>query len=932
MSVNVVIKSVFDDKGIKQASREFANVGKNIGKLALGIGVAFAAGSIATAKFASSAIQAAEGVQQANNRLAAINTSMGLFDTQTAAVTTRLIAFAEASELSVAVDAEVIKATQAKLLTFKDLAATADSAGGAFDRATIAALDLAAAGFGSAETNAIQLGKALQDPIKGLSALRRSGITFTEQEKAKIKTLVESNKTLEAQDLILKAIETQVGGTAEATATATSKMELAFDNLYESFGAALLPAFEDLSDELLQLTPQLSDALVPIAENLAKVFQDKVLPAIQDFTEWLGSAEGTQKVVQFTDAIIRGIDDFVKFAASIAENWDLIKNVVITLGVATIVFGGLKTALELATAAQLLFNSAAALNPYVIIAVGLVAAAAAAITLGTALTVFATDQKKAREESTGFTGDLAELAAEQDRLKELFDAGVISFDEYKKAIGPVNSQLAILQGEMMRAAGYGRQLNNVKLGSLKGELSDLAGEANRFKNLLAGIPLIKEKETKVTTGTKSDKETTQERFEKVQAVIKKAQKAILQAEQEYERTRYSIAKDSADRVTALKQDSLAKEENLIKQSVGLLTSAFKSATQLSLGELFNKQTETQLLTNVKRVSESLTLTVTKEVEKSTFSSIQSVVDGLRKRILDSRKLLENASKLTAEGFSETFIQQVIETGAETGNELASAILNASPETRAEMKSLFGELEGVSSNGMDAIARQIIDKSEVVKLGLLAIQKELDNSLIAEQQRLSTALIESGAAFALAMSEIKATFMDDLDSFDGWFAGLKGTIDSLLLKMKELSGKALTDVQKAITMPGTNTELAGASVTNGLSIKEVGNANKVVIDSMNDVAGTIAYIQARIAAANTYIKSSSSNALQEAGAKNQITSFTNELATLRSNAALGTAVGTTININVKADSTQSQAMVGKTIGNIVTKYVTTGGQVLVSGNN
>jgi hypothetical protein len=85
-----------------------------------------------------------------------------------------------------------IKATEAKLLTFKNLAMTADEVGGAFDRAMLAAIDLAAAGFGTAESNAVQLGKALEDPIKGIAALSKSGVTFTEVEKEKIKAALSS--------------------------------------------------------------------------------------------------------------------------------------------------------------------------------------------------------------------------------------------------------------------------------------------------------------------------------------------------------------------------------------------------------------------------------------------------------------------------------------------------------------------------------------------------------------------------------------------------------------------------------------------------------------------------------------------------------------------------------------------------------------------
>jgi hypothetical protein len=54
---------------------------------------------------------------------------------------------------------------------------------------------LAAAGFGTAEGNAIQLGKALNDPIQGLSSLTESGVTFTAQEKKKIAEYVTPDLT-----------------------------------------------------------------------------------------------------------------------------------------------------------------------------------------------------------------------------------------------------------------------------------------------------------------------------------------------------------------------------------------------------------------------------------------------------------------------------------------------------------------------------------------------------------------------------------------------------------------------------------------------------------------------------------------------------------------------------------------------------------------
>jgi hypothetical protein len=99
----------------------------------------------------------------------------------------------------------------------------------------------------------VQLGKALNDPIKGITALAKSGVTFTQQEKDKIKTLVESNKILEAQEMVLSAIETQVGGTAEATANDSDKMKVAFSQLSESIGLVLLPIFNKLVEIMIPI-------------------------------------------------------------------------------------------------------------------------------------------------------------------------------------------------------------------------------------------------------------------------------------------------------------------------------------------------------------------------------------------------------------------------------------------------------------------------------------------------------------------------------------------------------------------------------------------------------------------------------------------------------------------------------------------------------
>ena len=181
------------------------------------------------------------------------------------------------------IDDELIRENEAVLLTFKNLAKTADDAGGPFDRATKALLDLEAAGK---NLKAVQLGKALQDPINNLTALRKAGILLTDAQKKQIKAFQESNNILGAQDIILKAIEDQVGGTAEATASATERMQARFEDIGETLSESLLPTVDILADKM--------SAWLESADG-KKAIED-MTTAFEDFGAWITSPDGEQAI------------------------------------------------------------------------------------------------------------------------------------------------------------------------------------------------------------------------------------------------------------------------------------------------------------------------------------------------------------------------------------------------------------------------------------------------------------------------------------------------------------------------------------------------------------------------------------------------------------------------------------------------------------
>jgi hypothetical protein len=219
-------------KTAQLASNSFA-VGRSMGMIGLAMGAPLI-----------SFVKSAEESATANARLEQVFKSMG-DATGVAAEKARVLA--KELQLEIGVDDEKILAAQAKLATFEKVIKNTSGTTEIFDRATRAAFDLQAAGFGDASSNVTQLGKALNNPIKGMTALTRSGITFNKAEEQKIKNLVASGKTLEAQRIILKAVETQVGGVAKATANDSDKMLVAFNEVKQQLGTALLPVLADLT-------------------------------------------------------------------------------------------------------------------------------------------------------------------------------------------------------------------------------------------------------------------------------------------------------------------------------------------------------------------------------------------------------------------------------------------------------------------------------------------------------------------------------------------------------------------------------------------------------------------------------------------------------------------------------------------------------------
>lgn len=154
-----------------------------------------------------------------------------------------------------------IQSAENLMLTFTKVS------GDTFPRAIRAALDLSVAFHKDLGGSATMLGKALQDPVKGITALSRVGVSFTAQQKETIKSLVESGQAAKAQTLILRELETQVGGSGAA------------------LGQTLPGQLNRLQRKFEDITQSAMEQLAPSLEHAADVALTRLAPAVQQVTK-----------------------------------------------------------------------------------------------------------------------------------------------------------------------------------------------------------------------------------------------------------------------------------------------------------------------------------------------------------------------------------------------------------------------------------------------------------------------------------------------------------------------------------------------------------------------------------------------------------------------------------------------------------------------
>ena len=248
--------STMAEKRAAQMQRKFQQIGKKmkyVGRdLTIGVTAPLAAIGVASAK---AAIDARDAIGQMEASLESMGNGAGRNSEQLQKLAKNL------EGISAYDDKEILREVTANMLTFGDVA------GENFDRANRAAVNLSAKLDQDLKSSTILIGKALNDPVKGLSALSRVGVKLAPEQEALAKKMASVGDIAGAQNVILRELEKQYEGSAQAVRDAAP-------------GSDTINKWSDMKERIGEFVLLVADRLTPFLDKVITGFMN-MSPAMQ---------------------------------------------------------------------------------------------------------------------------------------------------------------------------------------------------------------------------------------------------------------------------------------------------------------------------------------------------------------------------------------------------------------------------------------------------------------------------------------------------------------------------------------------------------------------------------------------------------------------------------------------------------------------------
>jgi hypothetical protein len=281
----LILKIIADSTGVKKGVAETNAQMGGLQKTTSGISTAMTAGlavaGIAAVKFGVDSVKAFMEAQAVMAQTEAVLKSTGA---QAGVTADDVLNLASKWQQVTGIQDDAIQSSSNLLLTFRDVRNEVGKGNDVFNQAQAAILDMSTAlnrgaipSADQLQSSTIQLGKALNDPIAGMTALKRVGVSFNESQIATIKRLQESGDLMGAQKIILAELTAEFGGAAKAAgdtfAGQVAKLQANLNNLQEEIGSVLVPRLnllaEVMNDIAQKKMPEASKGVSLFREGLS---------------------------------------------------------------------------------------------------------------------------------------------------------------------------------------------------------------------------------------------------------------------------------------------------------------------------------------------------------------------------------------------------------------------------------------------------------------------------------------------------------------------------------------------------------------------------------------------------------------------------------------------------------------------------------------
>ena len=240
---------------------------------------------------------------------------------------------------------------------------------------------------------------------------------------------------------------------------------------------------------------------------------------------------------------------------------------------------------------------------------------------------------------------------------------------------------------------------------------------------------------------------TKDHNERVTKLNSDAQKKIAEAQKRFNETMADLntkrgqdlakaATDNTNKVADIYKNHADKLKSIVEESANRLRDAFRKGTEFNPADIF------------------------KGLVESGTANVGKLLEAMKNKISASKNLAENAAFLQANGFSQTFIEQVVSAGPEIGNQLAESILNSSPEMMKELQATYKDMETTTQHGVDTLAKSMSTfgnlATEELNQAYTQAQSDLKSALADQAKEYLTAQAEINTAFNKAMTDAETT--------------------------------------------------------------------------------------------------------------------------------------------------------------------------------